>query len=236
MFTTQWHPSTTASARLSIISISLVLLTPALLAASASADAAELIAGQNINMVSGTRWPDGDPFLQRQNEPSIAVSSRNEFNLLAGSNDYRTVDFPGLPDGKTIGDSWVSYYRSNTGGGRWTSTLLPGYPQDTSTLGQLSPLRQAGYEASADPVVRSGTHGLFYYSGIAFTRSDHPPSAGFVATFVDLNNDERKSSIGYVRTTLFDQNLDGLNFIDKPWMAVDKPRSGAAWTCLLYTS
>jgi hypothetical protein len=195
------------------------------LTASAQDDA--LIAGQNINMVSGTRWPDGDPFLQRQNEPSIAVSARNELNLLAGSNDYRTVDLPGLPKGKTIGDSWVSVYRSNTGGARWTSTLLPGYPQDTSELGQQSPLWLAGYEASADPVVRSGTHGLFYYSGIAFTRASLPPSAGFVATFMDLNNDERKSSIGYVRTTLFDQNTDGMSFIDKPWIAVDKPRSSA---------
>jgi len=29
--------------------------------------------GQNVNMVSGTKVPDGDPFLQRQNESSIAV-------------------------------------------------------------------------------------------------------------------------------------------------------------------
>ena len=35
------------------------------------------IADRNINMVSGTTWPDGDPFLQRQNEPSMAASSRN---------------------------------------------------------------------------------------------------------------------------------------------------------------
>jgi hypothetical protein len=57
------------------------------------------IAGPNVNMVSGTQWPSGDPFLQRQNEPSIAVSSRNSLHLLAGSNDYRTVDLPGLPNG-----------------------------------------------------------------------------------------------------------------------------------------
>ena len=28
------------------------------------------IVSQNVNMVSGTQWPGGDPFLQRQNEPS----------------------------------------------------------------------------------------------------------------------------------------------------------------------
>jgi len=33
--------------------------------------------GRNINMVSGTQLPDGDPFLQRQDEPSLSVSTRN---------------------------------------------------------------------------------------------------------------------------------------------------------------
>ena len=61
------------------------------------------IPSRNVNMVSGTTWPDGDPFLQRQNEPSVAASTRNPLHLLAGSNDYRTVDLPGLPDGEERG-------------------------------------------------------------------------------------------------------------------------------------
>jgi hypothetical protein len=48
--------------------------------------------GANVNMVSGTKWPGGDPFLQRQNEPSIAISTRNPLHVLGGANDYRTVD------------------------------------------------------------------------------------------------------------------------------------------------
>ena len=54
----------------------------------AQAPPLQLIAGRNVNMVSGTEWPNGDPFLQRQNEPSIAASTRNPQHLLGGSNDY----------------------------------------------------------------------------------------------------------------------------------------------------
>ena len=58
------------------------------------------VAGPSVNMVSGTQLPGGDPFLQRQNEPSMAVSSRNALHLMGGANDYRTVDLPGLPGGE----------------------------------------------------------------------------------------------------------------------------------------
>ena len=47
----------------------------------------------NVNVISGT-GADGDWTLQRQNEPSMACSSRNPQNCLAGANDYRTVDIP----------------------------------------------------------------------------------------------------------------------------------------------
>ena len=81
------------------------------IAASATAQ----IPGPNVNMVAGTTWPGGDPFLQRQNEPSMAVSSRNPLHLLAGANDYRTVDLPGLPDGGVTGDAWLGLFKSTNG-------------------------------------------------------------------------------------------------------------------------
>ncbi|MDA2936760.1 hypothetical protein MYX75_00645 [Acidobacteria bacterium AH-259-A15] len=47
------------------------------LATATAQNGDELIPGPNVNMVSGTVLPTGDPYLQRQNEPSIAVSTRN---------------------------------------------------------------------------------------------------------------------------------------------------------------
>ena len=87
----------------------MTLCATALVAAVAGAQGPTLIAGPNVNMVSGTTWPDGDPFLQRQNEPSEAVSTRNPLHLMAASNDYRTVDLPGLPAALPIADSWIGF-------------------------------------------------------------------------------------------------------------------------------
>jgi hypothetical protein len=180
-------------------------------------------AGRNVNMVSGTQWPGGDPFLQRQNEPSLAISTRNPLHLLAGANDYRTVDLPGLAAGET-GDAWVSLFKSFDGGLTWTSTLLPGYPQDTSPDGSASAMK--GFQAGADPVVRAGTNGLFYYSGLAFNRGSNAASAIVVSRFLDNNNNEAGDTIQFLGASRAAQGTSQ-TFLDKPWMAVDIPRAGA---------
>ena len=101
--------------------LSLFTLLYALLMPSASV---AQLAGQNVNMVSGTQWPKGDPFLQRQNEPSMAVSTRNPMHVLAGSNDYRSVDLElVLSGGAETGDSWLGLFKSFDGGLTWQSTL-----------------------------------------------------------------------------------------------------------------
>ena len=88
--------------------------------------AAAQVAGQNVNMVSGTKWPTGDPFLQRQNEPSMAVSTRNPMHILAGANDYRSVDLEQvLSGGAETGDAWLGLFKSFDGGFTWQSNLLP---------------------------------------------------------------------------------------------------------------
>ena len=188
------------------------------------------IPGRNVNMVAGTGWPDGDPFLQRQNEPSIAASTRNPLHLVAGSNDYRTVDVPGLPDGAETGDAWVSVYKSFDGGQRWASTLLPGYPQDNSPAGLASPIK--GYQAAADPVLRAGTSGLVYYNGLVFDRGEGGKSGIFLTRFIDRNSKENGDPVAYLGTSMVVQSTGDV-FLDKPWMAVDMPRGNGAALCVV---
>src|SRR5579884_237754 len=189
------------------------------------------VPGVSTNMVTGTQWPTGDPFLQRQNEPSMAVSSRNPLHLLAGNNDYRTVDVP-FPftvdaDSEPTGDAWLGLFKSFDGGQTWTSNLVPGYPQDTSAQGTSSPLH--GMNAGADPMVRAGTNGMFYYSGLAFNRGPSGASAIFLSSFIDDNNLEGGDTIRYIRTVVAARG-DSSHFLDKPAIAVDIPRLGAR-TC-----
>ncbi len=192
----------------------------------------DLIVGRNVNMVSGTEWPGGDPYLQRQNEPSIAVSTRNPLHLLAGANDYRTVDMPesegplpGIPEGATAGDAWLGVFKSFNGGESWKSTLLPGYPQDNSTQGLNSPIHTRS--TASDPTVRAGSNGLFYYSGIAFDRVEGGTGVLFVARFIDNNFTlfGDTDPIKYLDTKIVDTGTPG-QFADKPWIAVDAPRYG----------
>ncbi|MGA8891184.1 MAG: Ig-like domain repeat protein [Anaeromyxobacteraceae bacterium] len=210
-----------------LVSLAVILAIPAA--------ALPQVVGDSVNMVSGTKWPGGDPYLQRQNEPSIAVSSANPTHLLAGANDYRSVDVPTVTDAtKMAADAWQGVFKSYDGGQTWTSTLMPGYPQDTSWDGTHSAIRgPAGevlYNASADPVVRAGTDGMFYFAGIVFKRGTSDGRV-VVNRFIDLNNKENGStvdgtdSIQWVDAKVIDQGAG--YFADKPWIAVDVPRAGA---------
>ncbi|UCF37836.1 MAG: hypothetical protein JSU96_02925, partial [Acidobacteriota bacterium] len=172
--------------------------------------AQEVVAEENVNMVSGTfvensddgsiEYYGGDEFLQKQNEPSIAASSRNPLHLLGGANDYRTVDVePGYapPGSQTLngqGDTWLGLFKSFDGGKTWQSGLLPGFPQQCYQADGSQSLNEdgtpfshplCGYSAGADPTIRAGTNGLFYYSGIAFGRGDTNNGVVFVSTLID---------------------------------------------------
>ncbi len=207
----------------------LVLSTAPILISSIWAQAP--VAGPNTNMVAGTGWPGGDPFLQRQNEPSIAVSSRNPLHLLAGANDYRTVDLAAITD-NVIGDAWHGVFKSYNGGQTWRSTLLPGCQYTVPECLGAPALQAAGVQAGSDPTVRGGPAGTFYYSGLVFSRAVNGDSLVFLARYFDDNNLELVSGdpIRYLGTAVVEKGKTG-QFLDKPWIAVDKPRGAA--TCAI---
>ena len=204
----------------------------ALLALTTIPAAGQVIVGPNVNMGGGPATFDlatkkivGDPFLQRQNEPSIAVSSRNPCHLLGGANDYRAVDVEDAAG--EVGDAWLGVFKSFDCGATWTSTLMPGHKLDASPEGLASPLK--GLAAAADATVRAGTNGLFYYSGIAFNRGDNTTGKVFVARFVDNNNKDGGDPIQYLGTVQIDTGTSG-QFLDKPWIVADIPRGGSTCT------
>src|SRR4051812_48809133 len=99
----------------------------------------------------------------RQNEPALAIDPRNTDVMLGSSNDYCGVYNDGEDDdGAPIpaGPIWLGYYRSENGGDSFTSSLVPGYPDDTSTLGALAHVRTA---SAGDPVIAWDAEGRAFF-------------------------------------------------------------------------
>src|SRR6476646_544442 len=113
----------------------------------------------------------------RQNEPAVAVNPRNTRVLLASSNDYCGVYNRGALAG-AVGPIWLGYYRSQDGGSSFTSSLVPGYPDDTSPYAQLSQSRTA---SAGDPVIAWDNHGRAFFG----SESSGDP-AGTAKTFGDV--------------------------------------------------
>src|SRR5437763_6848664 len=113
----------------------------------------------------------------RQNEPAVQVDPRNTSVLLGSSNDYCGVYNRGAAAG-AIGPIWLGYYRSLDSGANWTSSLVPGYPDDTSPYAALSQARTA---SAGDPVIAWDAHGRAFFGSES---SDDP--AGTKKTFGDV--------------------------------------------------
>ena len=223
---------------------------------------AQLVAGPNSNVAGGPACSQaedpscpfqvfGDISIQRQNEGSMACSSRNPLTCLAAGNDYRLINVPGVADGKVTADAWLGLYWSRNGGQSWRSTLLPGWKtadpsfKDNTPQGAPGVNPIAGFEAAADPTLRAGTHGLFYLSGIAFNRAEETGTSSgngaraggegksgvqFASVFIDDNDSSDPSKPPrYLRTAVVDAGTSG-RFLDKPWLIADVPRGTATCT------
>ena len=109
----------------------------------------------------------------RQNEPAVAVDPRNTSVLLGSSNDYCGVYNQGIAAG-AVGPIWLGYYRSLDGGSSWTSSLVPGYPDDTSPYRALSQARTA---SAGDPVIAWDAHGRAFFGSESSGASGLQPGA-----------------------------------------------------------
>jgi hypothetical protein len=144
-------------------------------------------AGYVSDYTLATGIPYTDPTLNecsishgRQNEPAVAVDPRNTNVILGSSNDYcgvynRTTS-TGVP--VAVGPVWNGYYRSQDGGRSFTSSLVPGYPDDTSPYAALSQARTA---SGGDPVIAWDGHGRAFFG----SESSGDP-AGTAKTFGDV--------------------------------------------------
>jgi hypothetical protein len=136
----------------------------------------------DYTMVTGT--PYTDDFLTacgqshgRQNEPAVAVDPRNTQVIVGSSNDYCGV-FQSDGTFVGLGDVWLGYYRSENGGASFTSSVVPGYPGDTSPYAASAHIRTAD---SGDPVLAWDNHGRLF----AGSESSGDPE-GTAKTFGDV--------------------------------------------------
>jgi hypothetical protein len=177
----------------------------------------------------------------RQNEPSVAVDPRNTSVLLGSSNDYCGVYNRGAAAG-AVGPIWLGYYRSQSGGTSWTSSLVPGYPDDHSPYAALSQARTA---SAGDPVIAWDNHGRAFFGSES---SDDP--AGTPKTFGDVwvaryrnpggpdAPDSTRDGLAYYGTTVVAKGSSAPNllgtFNDKTAIEVD--RTGGACDGNVYFS
>jgi hypothetical protein len=115
----------------------------------------------------------------RQNEPAVEMDPRNPNVLIGSSNDYCGVyQPPGSATPSPVGPIWLGYYRSENAGASFVSSLVPGYPDDTSPYAANAHIRTAG---SGDPVIAWDAHGRVFMGSES---SDDP--AGTKKTFGDV--------------------------------------------------
>jgi hypothetical protein len=115
----------------------------------------------------------------RQNEPAVEMDPRDPNVLIGSSNDYCGVyQPPGDPAPQPVGPIWLGYYRSENGGTSFQSSLVPGYPGDTSPYAANAHIRTA---SAGDPVIAWDGHGRVFMGSES---SDDP--AGTKKTFGDV--------------------------------------------------
>jgi hypothetical protein len=113
---------------------------------------------------------------RQQNEPTVAVDPTDPDIVVAGSNDYCAAI--------VNNEVWPGYYRSTDGGQTWALSLVPGYPDDTTELGESSPVHGV-CGAGGDPTQAFDTEGNLFYGFICFNRAKPINGGVYVARYSD---------------------------------------------------
>jgi hypothetical protein len=113
---------------------------------------------------------------RQQNEPTVAIDPTNTQIVVAGSNDYCASI--------VNNEVWAGYYRSTDGGQTWSLSLVPGYPDDTSDVGEASPVH-GSCGASGDPTQSFDGEGNLFYAFICFNRTKPINGGVYVARYSD---------------------------------------------------
>jgi hypothetical protein len=189
----------------------------------------------NYTMVTGQPYSDDtlDECTQsrgRENEPSVAIDPRNTQVLVGSSNDYcgvfnTTVD--GVP--QPVGPIWLGYYRSEDGGTSFQSSLVPGYPGDTSLYARRARIRTA---SAGDPVLAWDKHGRLF-AGAESSEDPAGTPKGFgdvwVATYENSGGGTANDGKEFKRSVVVAKGSSapgtGGKFNDKTAIEVDRTTS-----------
>ena len=181
-------------------------------------------------------WSQG-----RQNEPSVAIDPRDPRVIVGSSNDYCGVYNDGdAADGAPlpVGPIWVGYYRSQTSGRSFQSSLVPGYPGDTSPNVALAHTRTA---SAGDPVIAWDGDGRLFMGSES---SDDPAGSKkgfgdvFVASFANSGGGTINDGKAFTGSTIVGRGSSAPfghgKFNDKTAIAAD--RTGTACRGNVYFS
>ncbi len=153
---------------------------------------------------------------RQANEPFSVVDPTDPKTVVAGWNDYCLSD---------LGAGWQGFAFSRDRGETWTDSLVPGYPQDTSTEGRRSPL-YGDHSDAGDPIAAFDNDGNLFVGGISFNREGPVNGDVYVATY-GAEDQANGYPVDYQRTRIVGQGtptrgLGGGIFQDKPLLEVDR--------------
>ena len=177
---------------------------------------------QHQHGLGARRFPDGDPFLQRQNEPSIAVSTRNPLHCSAPPTTTAPSTSPAWSARSTATPGSASSSRSTAarpGRARCCpasrTTAARRAPPRPSRACRRAPTRWSAPAPTASSICRA--------SPSTATPASTARSSSRATSTTTTSRPAIRSRTSARRSST---SARATRFLDKPWIAVDIPRGG----------